>query len=50
MTQRRRLADSTIINVSSTSCSEGLSMPFLIIIANNDKISKYIYTTGVNPT
>jgi hypothetical protein len=43
------IADSMDINVSSTSCSEGLSAPFLITIANNDQISKYIYTTSVTP-
>jgi hypothetical protein len=41
------IADSMNINISSTSFSEGLSGPFLITIANNDQISKYIYTTGV---
>jgi hypothetical protein len=30
------IADSMNINVSSTSCLEGLSVPFLITIANND--------------
>jgi hypothetical protein len=43
------IADSMNTNVSSTSCSEGLSAPFLITIANNDQISKYIYNTGVTP-
>jgi hypothetical protein len=43
------IADSMNINISSTSFSEGLSGPFLITIANNDQISKYIYTTGVTP-
>jgi hypothetical protein len=41
------IVDSMNINVSSTSCSESLSVPFLITIANNDQSSKYIYTTGV---
>jgi hypothetical protein len=43
------IVDNMNINVSSTSCSESLSAPFLITIANNDQSSKYIYTTGVTP-